>query len=849
MKHLQPFQVFPSIPAPLSFLDELSRNLWWSWHHDAKELYRRIDPKLWRESGQNPIVFSTLVSASRLKELTVDEGFLAHQRRVKELYERCVLSKPKLADSPFAPDGTIAYVSMEFGIHESLPLFAGGLGVLAGDHLKAASDLMLPVTGVSLLYRQGYFRQYLSIDGMQQEEYPETDLYNIPIERAFDSNGKELYISITGPSLEIHAQVWKIMIGRISLFLLDTNVPENSPEIRGITANLYPADQNKRLAQEVLLGIGGMQALAAMGIFPSVIHMNEGHSAFSSLERLAQIIARFKTDLKTAMEIAPRTSVFTTHTPVVAGHDVFPADLVKPYIVQLQEKLGISQKEILSWGQPYWKDADGQFSMFVLGLRMSQFCNGVSQLHGSVARKMWAHIWPDRPVDEIPITHVTNGAHVPSWISFEQSLLFDRFLGPGWSQYPWNHSIMNRIDGIYDEELWRIHEMNRSRLIRSCREIMVKQYGRRNTPTTIMSDIESVLDQDALTIVFARRFATYKRSHLLFMDPERLESILTSTSHPVQIIFAGKAHPKDQEGKDLIKKIIQFAKSPVIRHRLIFLEDYDISIARMLVQGADVWLNTPRRPFEACGTSGIKAAINGAINVSILDGWWCEGYSEERGWKIGKGEEFVDPDYQDAIESQALYNVLSEEVIPCFYDRKNGDAPRLWVAKMKASMKMALQYFCSHLMVSKYNDQFYVPSAKRLLKLISEDLEEAKALALQRDRMLSLWKFIKLDPPVRKETGPFRVGESFNVTSEVFLGEINPEEVEIQLYFGKMKSIDSLTTGSYVSMKAEQDLGNGRYVYGCSVGCNVSGRFGFTVRATPKGDGWIKNTPELLTWA
>lgn len=849
MKHLQPFQVFPSIPAPLYFLDELSRNLWWSWHHDAKELYRRIDPKLWRESGQNPIVFSTLVSPSRLKELTVDEGFLAHQKRVKELYENRVLSKPKLGDSPFGPDGTIAYVSMEFGIHESLPLFAGGLGVLAGDHLKAASDLMLPVTGVSLLYRQGYFRQYLTIDGMQQEEYPETDLYTIPIERALDAGGKELYISIAGPNWEINAQVWKIMVGRIPLLLLDTNLPENSPEIRGITANLYPADQNKRLAQEVLLGIGGMQALASMGMFSSVVHMNEGHSAFSSLERLAQIIARFNTDLKTALEIAPRTSVFTTHTPVVAGHDVFPADLVKPYIAPLQDKLGVSEKEILSWGQPFWKDADGQFSMFVLGLRMSQFCNGVSRLHGSVARKMWAHIWPDRPVDEIPITHITNGAHVPSWISYELSLLFDRYLGPGWSQHPWNPSIMDRIDGIYDEELWRIHEMNRSRLIRTCREIMVKQYGRRNTPTTIMTDIESVLDQDALTIVFARRFATYKRSHLLFMDPERIESILTSKTQPIQIVFAGKAHPKDQEGKDLIKKIIQFAKRPGIRHRLIFLEDYDISIARMLVQGADVWLNTPRRPFEACGTSGIKAAINGAINVSILDGWWCEGYSEERGWKIGKGEEFFDPDYQDAVESQALYNVLSEEVIPCFYDRKNGDAPRLWVAKMKASMKMAMQHFCSHVMVSKYNKEFYVPSAKRLLELIPDDLAKAKALTLQRERMRSLWKFIKLDPPVRKKTGPFRVGDTFNVTSEVFLGEIKPEEVEVQLYFGKIKSVDSIATGNSVPMKAEQDLGNGRYVYGCEVACHVSGRFGFTARATPKGDDWIKNTPELLTWA
>ncbi|MBU2622381.1 MAG: alpha-glucan family phosphorylase, partial [Proteobacteria bacterium] len=670
MKHLQPFQVFPTIPESLSFLDVLSRNLWWSWQHDAKELFRRVDPKLWKDSGRNPIVFSTLISKERFEELSSDEGFLAHQKRVKENFESAVLSKQKLSDSPVGPGGNIAYFSMEFGIHESLRLFAGGLGILAGDHLKAASDLMLPLTGVSLLYRQGYFRQFLNRDGMQQEEYPEVDLYTIPVERALDLAGKELFININGPNGGIRAQVWKLMVGRLSLFLLDTNLPDNPPEIREITANLYPANQNKRLSQEVLLGIGGMRALSAMGIFPSIIHMNEGHCTFAGIERLSQIISKFNVDLKTALEIAPRSTVFTTHTPVIAGHDVFPAEIVKPYLEPLKESLGAGEKEILSWGQPAWKDSDGQFSMFVLGLRMAQHRNGVSKLHGSVARKMWAHVWPDRPVAEIPITHITNGAHVPSWLSYEISLLLDRYLGPGWNKHPWNPVIMNRIDAIYNEELWRVHELNRSRLIRTCRELMVKQYEKRNAPKSMMGDIESVLDQGALTIVFARRFATYKRSHLLFMDPDRLEAILTSKTHPVQIIFAGKAHPKDQEGKDLIKKVVQFAQKPNMRHRLVFLEDYNINIARILVQGADVWLNTPRRPFEACGTSGMKAAFNGALNISILDGWWCEGFSEERGWRIGNGEEYFDHEYQDNIESQALYNVLTDEVIPCFYDRK-----------------------------------------------------------------------------------------------------------------------------------------------------------------------------------
>lgn len=830
-------------------MDTLSRNLWWSWQHDAKELFRRIDPKLWQDSGRNPIVFSTMVPRQRLEELAEDEGFLAHQNRVREKYEGAVLSKQTSGGSDVLQKNTIAYFSMEFGIHESLPLFAGGLGILAGDHLKAASDLMLPMTGVSLLYRQGYFRQFLNSEGMQQEEYPEIDLYTFPIERAVDSSGKELFISISGPNSGIRAQVWKLLVGRTTLFLIDTNLPDNPPEIREITANLYPANQFKRLAQEVVLGIGGMRALSAMGIFPSVIHMNEGHCTFAAIERLSQIISKFNIDLKTALEIVPRSTVFTTHTPVIAGHDVFPAEIVKPYLEPLKERLGADENEILSWGQPAWKDSDSQFSMFVLGLRMAQYRNGVSKLHGSVARKMWAHVWPERPIDEIPITHITNGAHVPTWISYDISLIFDRYLGPGWNKHPWNPVIMNRIDGIYNEELWRVHELNRSRLIRTCRELMGKQYKKRNAPKSMMDDIESIFDQDALTIVFARRFATYKRSHLLFMDPDRLESILTSKTHPVQIIFAGKAHPKDQEGKDMIQKVVQFARKKGVRHRLIFLEDYDINTARMLVQGADVWLNTPRRPLEACGTSGMKAAINGALNISILDGWWCEGFSDETGWKIGNGEEYHDHEYQDAVESQALYNLLTDEVIPCFYDRKNGDSSQKWLHKMKESMKMAMKNFCSHVMVSKYNSMFYLPSAKRLGELVSTDSSEAKALSLQRTRLSSLWNSIKIETPVRKASGPFRDGDTFSVTTEVCLGELKPEEVEIELYFGRMKSIDLVTEGKVKSMRVREQIGDGRYLYECDIICEKSGRFGFTARAIPKGDDWIKNSPEFLTWA
>ena len=849
MNHLQTFQVFPVIPEPLSFLQVLARNLWWCWHLDAIELFRRINPRLWDESGRNPIVFSTLISQKQLAELSKDESFLAHQQRVKESFAREVLAPVDRSGSPYGQQGTIAYFSMEFGIHESVPLFAGGLGVLAGDHLKAASDLALPLVGVGILYRKGYFNQFLDQDGLQQEEYPETNFYQLPMRRAKDRSGKEVSVSVTGPDGEIQAIVWKIMVGRIPLYLLDTNLPENSPEVREITSRLYAGNPKIRLAQEILLGIGGMRALSAMGIYPTVFHMNEGHCAFASLERLVQTISSNSVNLKTAVEIISRTTIFTTHTPVTAGYDEFPIDLVKPYLIPFTKPLGTDIDEILSWGQPEGAGPDVPLSMFVLGLRMAQYCNGVSELHGKVARRMWAHVWPGRPEDEVPITHITNGVHIPSWISIENALLFERYLGPEWHVHMWNPETGKRIEEIYDEELWRAREMSRSRLIRNCRALMIKQYGRRNAPKEMMKDAESVLDQDVLTIAFARRFAVYKRANLLFKDPERLEAIITSETHPVQLIFAGKAHPKDNEGKKLIKHVIQFARRSSVRHRIVFLEDYDINIARHLVQGADVWLNTPRRPFEACGTSGMKAAANGVLNVSILDGWWCEGYAEERGWRIGNGEEYTDPAYQDAIESQSLYNVLENDVIPCFYERKNGDTPDRWLKMMKESMKMAMQYFCAHIMVEKYEKNFYLPAVKQLASLTANNAEEAVILSAQYKRLRTLWENIRIEQPMRDEEGPFLVGENFSVTVVVNLGELNPDEVNVELYYGSLKSVDTIANSHSEKMTVKENRGDGDYFYACTITCSDSGRYGFTVRVIPQGDDRIRFAPGLITWA
>ncbi|MDM8526361.1 alpha-glucan family phosphorylase [Desulfococcaceae bacterium HSG8] len=850
MSHLQTFQVYPDIPKPLTFLETLSRNLWWCWQRDAIELFRRIDPQIWRETGGNPIASATRIPQEYLEEVAKDDSFLAHQERVKQSFENEVLSPADRSESPFGENGIIAYFSMEFGIHESIPLFAGGLGILAGDHLKAASDMALPLVGVGLLYREGYFRQFLNQDGWQQEEYPITNIHHLPIRKVRDAAGEKIYVSVTGPDGEIRAALWKLQVGRIPLYLLDTNLPENPPEIREITARLYAGDATLRVAQEMLLGIGGMRALQALEIHPMVCHMNEGHSSFVALERLAHTISMHNVDLKTALEIVPRTTVFTTHTPVPAGHDVFPADIVRPYLKPFENPLGTSVDEIMSWGQEPGASKDSPVSMFILGLRMSQYRNGVSKLHGEVTRVMSLHVWPGVHEEEIPVTHITNGVHVSSWISRENSLLFERFLGPEWHRYPSAPDIINRIDEIYEEELWRAHEMSKSRLVRTCRMLMLKQYGRRNAPRSMMEDAETVLEQGILTIAFARRFATYKRAYLLLSDPERLEAMINSETRPIQIIFAGKAHPNDNEGKDLIRRIVEFARGRNVRHRIVFIEDYDIHLARHLVQGADVWLNNPARPHEACGTSGMKAAINGVLNFSVLDGWWCEGYNPDRGWQIGSGEGYDDHDYRDTVESRALYNILENEVIPCFYEKRGaGNAPSRWVKMMKASMKMGITDYSSHRMVADYEKKFYLPAAKRLETLHRDGLAEARYLAEQRKRIRSLWNYISIGPPVKEKEGAFRVGDAFRVVAEVHLGELRPDEVSLELYYGDMTSIDEMGSGKPLEMAVQEERGNGDYLYACTLNCETSGRYGITVRARPRGDERISFAPGLITWA
>jgi starch phosphorylase len=561
------------------------------------------------------------------------------------------------------------------------------------------------------------------------------------------------------------------------------------------------------------------------------------------------VMERYEIDLKTAQEIVPRTTVFTTHTPVAAGHDEFPPALVEPYLRHYEAAFHMSADQLVAMGQPDGAAPETPFSMFILGLHSAQYINGVSKLHGEVARRMWSHIWPTRADGETPITHVTNGVHIPTVLAPEIIRLYDQFLGPQWrmgSVFPEN---ADRIEDIFDEELWQAHEMCRSRLIRTARELMHKQYSRRNAPLHIMKAVESVMDQDTLTIAFARRFATYKRAHMLFQDSERLESIINSKERPVQFVFAGKAHPSDNEGKDIIRRLVEFGRRTNLRHRIVFLEDYDMYIARCMVQGADIWLNTPRRPMEACGTSGMKAALNGVLNVSILDGWWCEGYSPELGWRIGNGEEYEDQHYQDAVESQALYNILENEVTPLYYDRTAGGTPKKWLKMMKASMKMAMSQYCSLRMVSEYEKRFYLPASKQFGELVADGGAQARKLSEQHHRYLEKWHQIQVEPPVRSDAGPFRVNQSFEVSTLVRTGDLEPDELCVDCYYGKMLHLEQIESPQVKVMTVKEKQAPGTYLYSVQLPCADSGRYGFTVRVTPNADDWIRYIPALLTWA
>ncbi len=832
MPIIKEITIEPNLPSKLLPLLDIAYNLWWTWTPDAIYLFEDMDRECWERVNHNPVALLGTIEQPRLEELSRDEVFLARMEAVKSELDRYLASKTwyhKVKQN----DGLIAYFSAEFGLHESLPLYSGGLGILAGDHMKSASDLGLPLVGVGLLYKHGYLTQYLNPDGWQLEKYPANDFYKMPLRPVVQDDGTQLLVDIPLGERTVWARVWDLTVGRVHIYLLDTDVSENSSDDRQITSFLYGGDLETRLKQEIVLGMGGIRALNAMGNCPTVCHMNEGHSAFMAIERLLQVRLSENFDFDQALEVVKSTNIFTTHTPVPAGIDRFPPDLIQRYFKGIVQHLGISMEKFLGLGRINPNDHGESFCMAVLAIKMASQTNGVSKLHGEVSRRMWSAIWPNIPTHEVPITHVTNGIHTLGWLSSEMARLYQRYLGSRWIDEPTNHSIWKRIAGIPNFELWRSKERLRDRLISFARYRLKRQLEEKGAPRYKLKEADEVLDPEALTIGFARRFATYKRATLLFKDVERLKRILTNEERPVQIIFAGKAHPKDKDGKELIHKIVQMANLPEFRKHIVFIENYDIEVARFLVQGVDVWLNTPRRPLEASGTSGMKVTANGGINLSILDGWWVEAYNGTNGWAIGAGEEYDDPVYQDEVESRLLYELLENTVVPLFYQRNSQNVPDDWVEMMKNSIQTICPFFNTNRMVEEYSNQFYLPGLYRWELLTKDGWKETKEICNWKRKIHEVWpgvKILKVELPTDDKP---KVGDRIPIKAIVDLAGLGPDEVRVEAYIGRFDEFGNLTGGSPLPLLPSGELDGSAHVFTGKILCLSSGRIGFTVRCYP----------------
>ncbi len=852
MKPIATFKVRPSLPDALKPLLQIAYNLSWSWNHAAIDLFRRFDRDLWETTGHNPVRMLGSIDQSVLEAAAKDDSLLAHLHGVSKGLDTYLSGQGSWYQREHAEnkDLLVAYFSLEFGVTECLSIFAGGLGVLAGDHLKAASDLGLPLVGVGLLYQEGYFRQYLNAAGWQQEACAENDFHVLPIE--FVPN---VEVHVTLPDGAVTARVWRAVVGRIQLYLLDTNLPANRPEHRSITAQLYGGDLEMRIKQEILLGIGGVRALDALGLRPTVYHMNEGHSAFLALERIRSLMESQHLSFAEAAVLASSSLVFTTHTPVPAGHDYFPASLMDHYFSALYPRLGISRREFLALGRQDAANDTEDFCMTVLALRLAAFSNAVSKLHGAVSRRMWNSIWRGLPEPEVPIGHVTNGVHFRSWVSLEMNQLYDRYLGPKWRHEPADPELWKRTESIPASELWRTHERRRERLVAFARRRLQTQLKNRGASQSAIDEAEEVLSPDALTIGFGRRFATYKRATLLLRDPERLARILNDAKHPVQIIYAGKAHPRDQYGKELIKTIVDLAARPEFRRRLVFLEDYDVAVARYMVQGCDVWLNTPLRPQEASGTSGMKAQANGVLNVSTLDGWWDEAWQigldtgAEVGWAIGKGESYQDPAYQDQVEAGALYELLEREIVPAFYERRSDGLPRKWIDRMKASIIRLNPEFNMHRMVIQYANGYYLSVHRRHRALQENKSSRARNLAAWRARVEAAWPRLAVKT-VSNDVGEVNLDNEIKISASVFLDSLTPNDVSVQILTGRVDASGEIIHPEITPMGTFESEGSGTYRFHASLHTKRSGFFGYAIRILPNHpDAVTQFMPLLITWA
>jgi len=851
MKLLKTYSVVPKIPKKLLKLKKLAYNLWWSWNMEAIDLFRRLDADLWEETYHNPVKMLFSIDQKVLEEKAADDGYLNYLNSVYLKFESYLKAKTwygkryETSESPL-----FAYFSMEFGLTECLPVYSGGLGILAGDYLKSASELGLPLIGMGLLYQRGYFRQFLNSDGMQDEHYPINDFYTMPINLEKDENGIPLLVNIPFPGRTVYAQIWRIDIGRISLYLLDTNISQNMQEDQDITDELYGGNKELRIKQEIVLGIGGVRALRKLGINPHVYHMNDGHSAFLALERIREMIEEKNVSFLVALEATKRGNIFTTHTPVPAGIDIFTIELMKKYFFDYCDNLKISWEEFLEIGAENRAAKIEFFSMAILAINTAAFINGVSKLHGVVSRNLFHYLWPTIPEEEVPISSITNGIHQRSWISKEMAELYDRYLGNRWLAEPADQSVWKKIEQITDEELWRTHERRRERLVAFARRRLKERLMARGAPESEILQAEVVLNSKALTIGFARRFATYKRADLILRNPERLAKILTDSERPVQVLFSGKAHPNDQPGKNLIRELVKLARREEFRRHIVFLEDYDMAVSRYLVEGVDLWLNTPRRLYEASGTSGMKAAANGVINISILDGWWDEAYKPKIGWGLGKDMEYDDIEYQYDVESKALYSLLEKEVIPLFYERGEDGLPRKWIRMMKDSLMSICPVFNTNRMVCEYCEEFYAPSLKNVRIFTENDLSVSRDMAAWKNKMKESWQNIKINSIKTNLPEEIMVGSKIEVEAEVFLSNIDCDDVSVEIYYGLLNHKDQIVNGKSSPMELCGKAKDSNYVFKGDIPCEKTGIHGISVRILPKHE-HLENPIKmgLVLWA
>jgi starch phosphorylase len=839
--------VHPALPERIAWLGEIARNVWSSWNPEAGDLFSRLDPEAWERLGHNPVALLRGLPQETLDAAAADESFVAMVARVARRLDAYVNEPGWLAGTnPDAAGMLVAYFSLEFGLDAGIPLYSGGLGILAGDHLKSASDIGVPLVGVGLLYRSGYFRQSLGPDGGQRERYPSTDWSDLPLSDQTGPDGAPVVVEVAVGDETVKAAVRRIQVGRVPLLLLDAGIPENSEEARQITSTLYGGDRELRIRQEILLGVGGVRALAAAGMSPTVFHMNEGHSALLVLERMRALTADQGLSAAAAREQVTASTVFTTHTPVPAGNETFEQDLARQYLEPLATAVGMTWDD-LSALAAHPDEGETVFGMTPLALRTSGFANGVAALHGDTSRRMWRGLWPDLPLDEVPVTSVTNGIHTPSWLSREMFEVLDRYIGPGLRERPEDPTVWERADTIPAGELWRVHELRRERLVLFARERLRAQLARAGSRRIASRAAGDALRPDALTICFARRFATYKRADLLFRDPDRLAHLLGDERRPVQLIVAGKAHPLDGPGKDLLRTVVQESQRPRLRERIVFLEDYDMHVARYLVQGADVWLNVPRRPLEASGTSGMKAAVNGVLNLSVLDGWWAEGYAPDCGWAIGSGEQYDDPEENDAVEAEALYTLLEREVIPAFYSRDSSGRPREWTSMMTASIRRLGGQFSTGRMVRDYAERAYLPAHRAAVALSARKGAGAEELARWRERMRAAWPSVSVSSEIRAD-GSVAVGSDVAVEVIATLGSLAIDDVRVEVVAGTPDGQGGLVPRRVVE-GIHEGAAAGGHRFLAVVPAAESGRLACAARVVPRRpDGGGTEPDFLIAW-